>query len=169
MVVVIGPSGKPSMIHTVSSSSKSISQWTSMSSKSIEVTVRGAKAALVIVVTVDVLVDVAIDITQGVEGVDVVSNELVKPPSQKMSHSVPPPRFTLERSTQTAVQPSAVTVTAVCLLARTGLPVALVALTVHSRPMRLKTTDLVIRILPMVMTLVDGKKDVQSSVLKLEQ
>ncbi len=156
MVVVIGPSGKPSAIHTVSS--LSMSQWTLMSSKSIAVTVRGAKAALVVVVAVDVAID---DITQGETGVAVASSDVVEPPSQKMSHSVPPPRFTLERSTQTAVQPSVVTVTTVCLLARTGLPVALVALTVYSRLKRPKTTDLVIRILPMVMTLMYGKKDVQ--------
>ncbi len=137
-----------------------------------ETSVRGFNAGsmvVVIVVTIDVSVDVDVDvsvvveysITQGERSVDVASNDVVEPPSQKMSHSVPPPRFMLERSTQTAVQPSVVTVTTACLLARTGLPVALVALTVYSRPMRPKTTDLVIRILPMVMTLMDGKKDVQ--------
>lgn len=74
---------------------------------------------------------------------------------------MPLPRSELDRSQQTAVQPLLVTVTTACRLARTGLPIALVALTVHTRPTRPKTTDLVIRMMPTVMTLMDGKKNVR--------
>ena len=140
------------------------SQQTALQSPSVATSVRGIMAALAIGSIVDVDVEVAIDITQGVDigvGVDVAGIDVEKPPLQERSHStVPSPRM-LARSVQTAVQPPLVTVTTVCLLARTGLSVTLLALTVHSRPMRLKTTDFVIRILPMAMTLMEGKKNVQ--------
>lgn len=74
---------------------------------------------------------------------------------------MPVPKSLLDRSQQIAVQPSLVTVTTACRLARTGLPVASMALIVHTRLTRPKTTDLVTRISPKVMRLMDAKKNVQ--------
>ena len=61
---------------------------------------------------------------------------------------------------QTAVQPLLEAVT-VCLLARTGLPAALVALAEHTRLTRPKTTDEVTSILLTEVRLMNAKKNVQ--------
>lgn len=62
------------------------------------------------------------------------------------------------RFQQIAVQPSLVTVTAVCRLARTGLGVTVLASTEEKRPTRPKRTPLATRILLTVMRLMDTKR-----------
>lgn len=116
------------------------------------------------VLVVDALIDVTVVTTMEVEvEVDMgVAGILVeKPPEQWTSHSVPTPFTSLEGSIQTAVQPLLVTVTVACRLARTGLPMALVAFTVDTRLTSPKTTDLLTRILSTFMRLMDAMKYVQ--------
>lgn len=145
-----------SKVQSKSLSSSSIMQisWQAPSVAPVEVTgVRCTKPPSVVVVTVTITVEDSVDV--GVAG-----KLVLKPPSQKTSHSTPWPRSKLGRLLQTAVQPLLVIVTTDSRLARIGLPVTWVALTVHTRLTRPKTTDLVIRILPTVVKLMDDKKNV---------
>ena len=105
--------------------------------------------AVTVGVTVGVTVDMAVDVA------DSVVMRAVEPISWHQTSQ------SEETPSQIAVQSPLVTVTAACRLARIGLPVTLVALTVHIRLMRPKTTDLVTSILPTVIRRMDAKKDVR--------
>lgn len=131
-------------------------QMAVQSPSTAETTARWFTAALAFDVTVFISVDVEIN-------VDVAGIDVGKSVSHEAPHDVAMAPKKPVTSSQMAVQPplTTVTVTNSCRLARTGLPATLVAVTVHTRLTRPKTTDLVIRILPMVMRLMDAKKNVQ--------
>lgn len=149
------------ILQSSSPSSSSIEQTVVQPPSAMDISICWSKAALD--VTVDITVDVEVNVGVGV-GVETMIVE--KPPSQVTSHAVLPgggrgPSSSLRNMLeQTAVQPLLVTVTSACRLAMTGLPFALVALAVHTRLTRPKTTDLVTSILAMLMRLVDAKKNV---------
>ena len=112
---------------------------------------------LFVVVTVAVTMGVTVGVTvdMDVDVADIVVMRAVEPISW---HQTSQSEVT---ASQIAVQSPLVTVTAACLLARIGLPVTFVALTVYARLMRPKTTDLVTSILATVIRRMDAKKDVQ--------
>ena len=117
-------------------------------------------------VDVDVAVDVDVDVRVDVDAdVEVTSCHKESPPQDTSQRT--PPR-TEPKSLQTAVQPLLEAVNT-CLLSRTGLPAALVALVENTRLARPKTTDGVKRILLTEVRWMNAKKECSKGLMKVEQ